>query len=366
MSITHHPPIKRVWPWLLLLISGFHFLATAQPARADGPVPLPTNPDWVSDQILDAQSPPSLCNVWGDLDGISRTKRYIGKGQIIWGEQLKDILKENGFSQDVQHSQNLHSQISWIHRSVNGTELYFISNQANKPDTLNFSFRINNKQAEIWHPDDGRIELASSKFDENRTIVPLILDPFEAVFVVFREKGPNHEKEIRKYQEINTIEIEGAWKIQFPGGWGAPAQVEFDKLISWTESGEPGVQFFSGTASYHKQISISEKLLAENNFFSLDLGQVKDVAEVFINGKQAGILWKQPYQIEIGPMLIPGENNLKIDITNQWTNRLAGDQELPENQKILNSSIRKFRSDWETETSGLLGPVKLLYSKDTK
>ena len=186
--------------------------------------------------------------------------------------------------------------------------------------------------------------------------------------------------------------------MRFPEGWGAPHRVSMP-LRSWTEHAEEGVRFFSGTATYTKTIQVPEEFCVEGNSLWLDLGQVKNLAEVSVNGRSVGVLWKPPFRIEVTDRLKPGENLLSIQVTNTWINRMVGDEHYPDDcqwnppQEHLGFPVgqsireipkwiwsgeerpeprRKTFTTWKFYTqftplpeSGLLGPVRLVpLSKD--
>ena len=299
-------------------------------------------------------------SLWGDLDGISRTKNYVGKGRVMWGEHLADILEDLDIEPDVVYSRGLNTDIHWIHRRRDDADIYFISNQSDKPENIHVSFRLNEKQPELWHADNGKIEEVSYEMNQARTIVPLNLDAYGSVFVVFRKDAEVARLEFPEYRERVLMEVNAPWTIQFPKGWGAPETSTFQVLKSWTEVDDEGIKYFSGTASYHNRIKISKKMLQGENEIWLDLGEVRDLAEVYVNGRKVEILWKMPYQVEISSFVKAGENELRIDVTNEWTNRLAGDQDLPEDQRYLPAFGRRFGRKWEPEPSGLIGPVKII------
>ncbi len=123
--------------------------------------------------------------------------------------------------------------------------------------------------------------------------------------------------------------VDGPWQITFPPNWGAPPAVTFDHLISWTDHTDAGVRYFSGTATYEKNIDIPADRFADNRELWLDLGQVKNLAEVIINGHNLGVLWKPPFQVNITSVAKAGANTAQIKITNLWPNRLIGDEQLP-------------------------------------
>ena len=125
-------------------------------------------------------------------------------------------------------------------------------------------------------------------------------------------------------------EISGAWTLNFPPNWGAPPSVTLDKLISWPDYSDKGVKYFSGTATYEKEIEIPAERLSTGREIWLDLGAVKNFAEVSLNGQNFGVLWKPPFRVNITPAAKAGANKLVVKVTNLWPNRLIGDEQLPE------------------------------------
>lgn len=173
------------------------------------------------------------------------------------------------------------------------------------------------------------------------------------------------------------VEISGPWDLVFPPNWGAPDKVVLDKLISWTEHANTGVKYFSGTATYRKAFVSKVVRDSSRTRVYLDLGKVKNIAEVKLNGKDLGILWKPPFRVEVTGALRDGKNELEVRVTNLWPNRLIGDEQLPPDhdwrgvpQWLLNgkpSPTGRFTyttfHHWtpldEPLPSGLLGPVLL-------
>jgi hypothetical protein len=164
-------------------------------------------------------------------------------------------------------------------------------------------------------------------------------------------------------------EIDGPWEVRFPYGWGAPPSKVFSKLISWTEDPEDGIKYFSGIAAYHKEFKIPADLLAPDQHLVLDLGRVREVADVYLNGKPLGILWKPPFRLDITRAAKPGKNRLIVEVANLWSNRIVGDAKLPENQRYTRTNItspRTWGPPWQEAPlleSGLIGPVRLLAAK---
>ncbi|MDR1335589.1 MAG: DUF3395 domain-containing protein, partial [Tannerella sp.] len=130
----------------------------------------------------------------------------------------------------------------------------------------------------------------------------------------------------------DAVEISGPWQVSFPPGWGAPAQVTLDKLISWTEHPDAGVRYFSGTAAYDRTFRWDAAPDA-GMCVRLDLGTLRHFAEVTLNGRAFPVLWKPPYCLDITEAIQTGENSLQVKITNMWPNRLIGDEQLPDDRE---------------------------------
>jgi hypothetical protein len=164
------------------------------------------------------------------------------------------------------------------------------------------------------------------------------------------------------------VEIAGPWQVRFPKGWGAPESTTFEKLVSWTESDDAGIKYFSGRAVYRKSFEVSPDRLDANSSLKLDLGAVQQVAKVILNGRVLGILWKPPFCLDITDAVRSGKNDLVVEVANTWTNRLMGDSFLPPEQQYAKSNLHPVLSRKETplQPSGLLGPVRVIQAKKVK
>ena len=211
---------------------------------------------------------------------------------------------------------------------------------------------------EIWDPVTGAMHNADSyTIADGRTSVPLTLAPYGSVFVVFRQSAKNSQKENRKFEMLKPAqELTGPWAVHFNPQWGGPKSVQFDKLVSWPTLPEEGVKFYSGTATYQKTFALAKSKHQPEKRIYLDLGAVRDVAEVRLNGKSLGVLWTAPWHIDITDVVKAGENRLEIAVTNLWPNRLIGDAALPAEKRLTKTNIA-FGRDQPLLESGLLGPV---------
>jgi alpha-L-rhamnosidase/Glycosyl hydrolases family 2, sugar binding domain len=299
--------------------------------------------------------------VWGPVDGKSVQEHDYWKGHIYWGKPPDEVLGVKSLLPDFEYNRpQFDSKLVWIHRRLNDSDFYFVANQQNRAEDFVSSFRVDGKEAELWHPDTGEIEPAEYKIENGRTTVPLHLDPNGSIFVVFRRlaTAPSRALPHRAVKMLATIQ--GPWGITFPENWGAPPQITLPTLVSWTTSSDPGVKYFSGTATYKKDIKAPEDWFRNKNKIFLDLGIVKEIAEISVNGKSVGgILWKPPFRADITSSLTAGTNHLEIRITNLWPNRMIGDAQ-PEAQKTYTfTDFRFYRANSPLLESGLLGPVTL-------
>ena len=275
--------------------------------------------------------------VWGDLDGISRTAHLYGKGKVIWGQPLPGILNVEHIARDFEYGSALNSSMSWIHRHTGDTDIYFVANRSDLPLDTEARFRVSGKEAELWHPDTGDIGPAGYTIADGRTTVALRLAERESVFVVFRRPAASPTRVLPHMIGTTLATVHGPWSLSFPPNLGAPPNMQVAQLESWTANADPGVKYFSGTATYTKTIQAPQAWFHPGAKVMLDLGTVKDLAEVSINGKAMGILWKAPYQVDATGALKPGSNRLEIKITNEWTNRQIGDRLGPPDQRVLAS-----------------------------
>jgi hypothetical protein len=194
--------------------------------------------------------------------------------------------------------------------------------------------------------------------------------------LIIRQKGAytlNSEKGKAVIFEIinipSPIKLSGSWDVYFPTGWGAPVAAVFPELISWASHKEDGIKYFSGIATYRKEFDLPGDILNSDNLLYLDLGKVKMIADVFLNDNHLGILWKPPFQLDITKSVKPGKNKLVIEVANDWSNRIVGDQKLPKEKRFTSTNITSPTSSdllWKDAPlleSGLMGPVQIITAK---
>jgi len=579
-----------------------------------GPKPL-RSPSFRNYPACDREVRAMADEVWGDCDGTKTTLHAFGKGRVYWGAPMSQVVDALRIEPDFRcEGTRPGVRLAWIHRRIGKTDVWFVSNQLERFESVTCSFRLKGKRPEFWHPDTGRIEAVPVyRETAGRTEVPILLEPFGSVFVVFRpqpprdhltdatlngadvlqplrgrapkleivkavygvltpqlpdvvdvtsklagqvwngllvvradnsiagDPAPNIVKQLRVEYTLNgkrrtvtadenrvlripsdgrtggelvihralygvipdklpgpgarltvdvtaqlrtrvkdnrlsvvadnsiagdpahlivkqlridykvgdrlfskTVrensllelpaepvdahpaaeiaavgpgaaelrawiagtfmlktaagrtfrvdvpavpaphELAGPWEVRFPKGWGAPPQVRFEKLVSWTERPESGIKYFSGTATYVKDFTVPAAFRAPNCTVMLDLGTVKNMARVRVNGVDLGILWKPPFRKDVTPLLRPDGNRIEVRVTNNWPNRLIGDEQLPpdgtkwrgaglaewpkwvlegrprpKTRRFTWTTWRHYQAGSPLFESGLLGPVRL-------
>ncbi len=359
------PQIDRIRPELLRkirdLVAGGVTLVGPKPFRS------PSLQNGADQADLEVQA---LANeIWGDLDGVQRNKHFYGKGLVTWGLPLNEVLSLTDIRKDAEFAGPLDSSIVWIHRRAGDTDIYFVANRTDHSQQIQARFRVGGKEAELWHPDTGEIEPATYTMVDGRTTVPLNLDPRESIFVIFRRTTASPARTPPTTTATTLATLEGPWDVAFPPNLGAPEKIRLTRLESWTENSDDGVKYFSGTAGYSKTIKVPQDWLNPDNRIVLDLGTVKNIAQVSINGTAAATLWKTPYRVDVTSFLKAGTNRLDINITNQWTNRMLGDRELDPEKRLLAPLPKwalSFGPPQALSEAGLLGPVTFVSLKNDK
>ncbi|MGH9585938.1 MAG: glycosylhydrolase-like jelly roll fold domain-containing protein [Acidobacteriaceae bacterium] len=193
---------------------------------------------------------------------------------------------------------------------------------------------------------------------DGRTTVPLNLEAWGTVFVVFRKPTSRTSWTAPAQVEKQLATVNGPWKVSFPPDWGAPPSITLDSLSSWSTNGDDGVKYFSGIGTYRKTVNVPASWLHRKAHIWLDLGDVKNLAEVSVDGKSFGVVWHAPYRVDVTSALHPGSNQLSIKVTNAWVNRLIGDQQPNATKKYTFTDVKPYRADSPLLPSGLLGPVE--------
>lgn len=298
-----------------------------------------------------------------ELWGAEKTVKTIGQGTVYTGQSIQEVLNKMNIAPDFEYTKpQADTKLLYVHRTLPEQEIYWINNRNNRVENLEATFRVSGKTVEIWHPETGKTELASYSFADGRTKVSLHLKPNDAIFVVFKE-NTTASHVVPAVTETKLAAVEGTWNLSFQKERGAPSSIIIDKLTSWTESADAGVKYFSGTATYAKTIEAPKSWFKNAGQLWIDLGEVKNIAEVIVNGKSLGIVWKQPFRVDATTVLKPGKNTLEIKVTNLWVNRLIGDMQPDTKNKITYTTMPFYQANAPLLPSGLLSAVSILSVK---
>ncbi len=303
------------------------------------------------------------------------------------------------------------NRIGWIHRRIPGeppTDIYFVCNRDPTSRCVEISFRITDRRPEFWDPNSGRIEPAPQWRTENdRILLPLDFDPCGSVFVVFRASAAGTDSIVRWTGPGEgawlTCDVAGAprvtawtngewrkdtaagrtllvraaavpapeplvgpWRVEFPVGRSAPPAIELERLMSLLNHPEEGVRHFSGTATWildvPPPVDGAEQDPALRRW--LALGTVNNLAEVIVNGRSFGVLWRPPCRVDVTAAWRPAATNrVEVRVTNLWINRLIGDSARPQSERVTWTTDNPWGPKDPLPESGLIGPVELRHAR---
>lgn len=414
---------------------------------------------------------------WGDCNGTSVTEHALGAGHVFWGKPVAEVLQrltapdlefviDPPLSEEATRSitnagRTLMGEpagamptagINWIHRrTAENDDLYFVANPQHRDVDALCTFRVKDRQPEIWNPESGEMRVEPVCRNTTGGVqLPIHFDPAGAVFVVFRRPtksasqivqvmrdgsvlfGAEQEKpaqlpqfsaksgrttfrgsEPGQYEVVyadgrrealaisrqTSVTLSNPWTVQFQAKRGAPEKIEMAELIDWAKHPQPDVRYFSGTATYSTRFDWKPDAAkqapgikkgsrpTDGGRWLLDLGDVKVMAQVALNGKDLGVLWKPPFTVDVTDALCGGENRLDVKVTNLWPNRLIGDEQYrddcttngtwlkgpipawpewfvkhqarPEPRRVTFTTWKYFPKDSPLLPSGILGPVRL-------
>ena len=339
----------------LPVLRAIHKLVT-EGAVVAGPKPL-DDPSLADDQT-------EFARLNGELFGDGTGVHKVGKGTVYAGQNMAEVFISLNLKPDLDFTKLENgNRMLFVHRKLADGDLYFVDNRGDHEVKVDASFRVTGKAPELWHAETGESEPASYKIVDGRTTIPLHLEPWGTVFVVFRKTTQETTRALPTLTESKLADVEGPWTLSFQPGRGAPATVTLGTLSSWSDQVDAGVKYFSGRGNYTKTIDIKADWLRKGVRIWLDLGDVKNLAEVKVNDKPLGVLWHVPYRVDVTGAVKPGANEVSVTVTNAWTNRLIGDEQ-PGAIKYTFADEKPYRADSPLLPSGLLGPVSL-YSEST-
>lgn len=295
--------------------------------------------------------------LWGEKPEVSGVN-HVGKGQVYWGMPLAKAIEQADIIPDIrmEKGDTKASMIYFAHRELADANMYWLDNHKEEHEDNIFTFASRGKYAQLWNTVTGeRFSLPILKSDDKSTSIKLHMHPRESYFVVITDKDEQLPLVSWFTPEDKTETIDGSWQVYFNEKLGGPGNVTFDSLSDWTTNPDPRIKYYSGTAIYKKAVSMhttKEKVF-------MDLGNPGFVARVFVNSKDAGVVWCSPWRVEITPYLVDGENNIEIHVANSLMNRMIYDASLKEEERITYSYPQIATPNDKLELSGLR-QVKLI------
>lgn len=331
--------------------------------------------------------------LWGgtDIPGKTTTQPF-GKGRIIWGGAL--IPKENslypeyepvaGILQEMGTAADFGADVPlrYTHRTTKEGEMYFVANPTDQRVKAACTFRATNGAPALWDPLTGKTRaLPEFQAEGGQTSLPLQFEPYQSFFIVFENTTaqPATGASSNFPETAGTDTLQGAWTVSFDTAWGGPGKITFDRLTDWTSRPEEGIKYYSGIALYQQRFDLpAESTAKPQERLYLDLGEVKHIARVRLNGKDLGVVWTAPWKVDITDIILQKNNQLEITVANLWPNRLIGDEQLPDDGirdgrwpewllkgekrtsgRYTFTTNRYYKKGAPLLKSGLLGPVTI-------
>jgi hypothetical protein len=295
-----------------------------------------------------------------DLFGIDDRDRAFGKGRVFADGSLEGAFAALNLPPDFDYTKpEADTEVLALHRKLDHGDLYFLTNRLNRPERVDATFRVSGMEPEFWNAVTGKTSPAAYRVVNGRTQIPISLEPYDSVFVVFRHETNVPSRDIDAPVVRPVMTLGGQWNIAFQPNRGAPANITEGALRSWSDNPDSGVRYFSGTAVYTKSFTLAPH---DGRHLALDLGDLREVAEVTLNGHPLGILWNPPFVLDITDAVQSGLNQLQVKVANLWVNRLIGDGQPDVKAKYTFTTIPTYEADAPLRASGLLGPVQILQS----
>jgi hypothetical protein len=304
------------------------------------------------------------------FEGAAAHGHFVSEEKTELGSTLRRLLQP-----DVELS-SATSDVGFVHRQTHDADIYFIANTSNVSQTLKATLRVRGMNPELWNPLDGTVRPATVEGQTRTgTTIALDLPPYGSRLIVFSKRVL--DVPVRS-TDAQPIDLSRDWRVSFGPN---VASVQMQDLKSWTDN--DATRFFSGVATYEKDVEISSELLKDSPELKLDLGPgssipaqplrngmqawfegpVREAAVIYINDKRAGAIWCPPYSIDVTGMFRPGANKIRIMIGNTAMNYMAG-QSLPD-YRLLNLRFGERFQPQDMDKvqpipSGLLGPIRLI------
>jgi hypothetical protein len=326
-----------------------------------GPKP-ETSPSLQNYPNADQQVKQLANELWGSIDGTTIKVNKFGKGMVISGMDMQEVLKLIKVVPDCKITPTVAgSNILYTHRTLPEGEIYFIANQEDKNVNFTATFRTTGYIPQLWNPVNGSIrDLPQFTQTGEGTSITLSLSHAESTFVIFRKKGDIApvNGQTNYLLPVKTVPIKTPWLVSFDVKQRGPAKpVIFNELTDWSVNSNDSIRYYSGSAVYSNKINMSKLKTGETVY--LNLGMVRAIAKVTINSINVGGVWTAPYKIDVTKALKNGVNDIEVRVVNTWVNRLIGDSKLPVEERKTWLNYNPYKPSSKLQASGLTGPVTL-------
>ncbi len=311
--------------------------------------------------------------LWGDIDGETVFSNDYGKGTVYWGKSLKQVLKELQVVPDfeVTGTGNSKELIDYIHRKTDTEDIYFIANSSQQEQKVTCTFRVDGKKVpELWDAVTGKIQkdVAYSNV-KNGISIALELEPIASRFVVFRDQSSeknevalanNLQYGFLKNSDTKSIDITKGWNISFDTKMGGPESYQMESLTDWSSIDVDGIKYYSGSATYTREFNIEKELLNIDASIYVAFDDIQEMARVFVNGQDCGIIWTPPYRTDITKQVKAGINTMTVQVINTWNNRIVGDIVNQGKDYTMTNAKNRFSKESPLLKSGLTGKATVM------
>jgi hypothetical protein len=281
--------------------------------------------------------------------------RSLGQGRVF--TSLADAFAALKLPPDFDYQAG-DAEVLAIHRHLPDREIYFLTNRRDRAETIQAAFRVQGLKPELWDAVTGDIHGVATEENGGLSRIRLTLPAYGSTFVVFsRSAAPARGSAT----VIARQTLEGLWDVSFQPGRGAPDQPVRLAAGSWSDNTDDRIRYFSGTATYSKSFDLPKNWPKNGpgHRLTLDLGDAREVADVWLNGKWLGSRWTAPFRLDATAAARAGSNRLTIKIANLWVNRLIGDAQPGTGRKYSFTAIPTYGAGAPLRASGLLGPVSI-------
>lgn len=231
----------------------------------------------------------------------------------VWTGSVAEGLQHFGVAPDFQSSVPC---IRFVHHVDGERNIYWVRNFSGKEVDTDILLRDAKGTLTVMNPVTGKPVYGALK--DGR----LHLGADDALFVV-ADPHAAPVAEPTPLKPAGEIALSDPWMVSFEGQDAPEGIREWQTLSSLTESDEEAVKYFSGTVTYKNTFTLTKKNQPAG--LSIDLGEVGQMADVFVNGEHVDFLWKAPYKVNFEGKLKPGKNTIEVKVVNTWANRLIGD-----------------------------------------